>query len=43
MVNGSVLIIDDVYMLDFGKDGNFDKNGDFCGGIFDIFVVEVLG
>jgi AAA+ superfamily predicted ATPase len=41
--NGSVLIIDDAHMLDPGKDGNSDKNGDFRGGILDTLVAEVSG
>ncbi|KAK0384621.1 hypothetical protein NLU13_8707 [Sarocladium strictum] len=41
--NGSVLIIDDAHMLDPGKDGNSDKNGDFRRGILDTLVAQVSG
>lgn len=41
--NGSVLIIDDAHMLDPGREGNADKNGDYRGGVLDTLVAEVSG
>jgi SpoVK/Ycf46/Vps4 family AAA+-type ATPase len=40
---GSVLIIDDAHMLDPGKSGSSNKNGDFRAGILDTLTAEVSG
>jgi SpoVK/Ycf46/Vps4 family AAA+-type ATPase len=40
---GSILIIDDAHMLDPGKSGSSNKNGDYRAAILDTLTAEVSG